>query len=195
METCVTPEHSLRSQFFLQQLRELLDNDVLIPGRAMVLGGDMIEEVELLLERGYQITLVDPTGNDINRAKQRGLSLKWATKTSFLDIKPWHVGHLDLILDRLTLNSLEPEDRFAYANIMGRFLTGGSFLAGLYRLGSGPETHASHTLTRDYFQNILGRYFRSEHPKLMTPESQGATSMMFHLLQRRSLPRRPQRSR
>jgi len=195
MATSHMTDQPSKTHFFCRQIRTRIEDKTLTPGRAMVLGGDMIDEVELLLEFDYQVTLVDPTGRDLDLARQRGLSLTWAAKRSFMDVEPWHVGHLDLVVDRTSMDILLPRDRFAYANRMARFLPSGSFLAGLYRLGQGDETQPPYSLTRASFSRILGRYFICEQPTEFPEESQGVTSTAFHLLQRRTIPRRAPRPR
>jgi|GEM_PF-4352964 len=159
----------------------LIEAGFLTQGTVLVPCGAMAGIAALFSSKGFQVKMTDGEGAGLAEARAAGAKLAAAFDEPLIRVKPWHLGPVDLIVDTALLQSLTPEERFVYANRMGRLLAPGGLLVGLFRLES-PGGAPPYAMEEDAFRRMLLRYFVPEVLKPAAEQKPGGDTAWMAVL-------------
>jgi hypothetical protein len=126
------------------------------PGRVLVIGGGLVEEVALLAGKGFRVRVVDPSREALSKVPTHGDVQ--TIQADLLSMDPGLAGALDLVVERGFLASLDPVRRADWVFAVTRLLPRAGLLAGLFLLGHGNGA-APHPLREGELLKLLSRTF------------------------------------
>ncbi|NNF06473.1 MAG: hypothetical protein HKN21_06910 [Candidatus Eisenbacteria bacterium] len=165
------------SEFALAWYASMFDGEDLTAVTTLVPSGDMAEDAGFLAGKGCEIYVCDEDKAKLDEAKRQVKNnkgeLRGAFDKSLFELKPWHLGTVDLIVDRTLLASLEPSQRFGYANRMARCLRPGGRLVGLFRINDEERSEAPYATDMKEFRQSVLRYFHVDVFRVAAPPKPG----------------------
>ncbi len=113
----------------------LLESNVIIPGKTLVPGCGRGHEVIYLAENGFDVTAVDYSIGAVDYLKQvvqqRELNSK-VLNIDFFDLNSTHDCTYDLLIEQAFFCAISPNQRDLYVTTVARVLKTGGMLAGLF---------------------------------------------------------------
>lgn len=140
---------------------DLLDADMLPPGRALVLGtGGGWDAVELA-RRGFRVTAVDFAAHAVDRtgalAHASGVEVTVLHQDLFT-LLPAHLHSFDLVLEYVTYCAVHPGRRGEFARTAAGLLAPGGMLAALFFPLDGREGGPPFAVDMNEVQRLFGAY-------------------------------------
>ena len=113
----------------------LLESNVIFPGKTLVPGCGRGHEVVYLAENGFDVTAVDYSIGAVNYLKQVVQQRKLDSKVlniDFFDLSSTHDCIYDLLIEQAFFCAISPNQRDLYVATVARVLKSGGMLAGLF---------------------------------------------------------------
>jgi len=113
----------------------LLESNVITPGKTLVPGCGRGHEVVYLAENGFDVTAVDYSIGAVDYLRQvvqqRKLNIE-VLHIDFFDLNSTHDGIYDLLIEQTFFCAISPNERTLYVTTVARLLKSGGMLAGLF---------------------------------------------------------------
>ena len=113
----------------------LLESNVIIPGKTLIPGCGRGHEVVYLAEKGFDVTAVDYSMGAVDYLRQvvqqRELDSK-ILHNDFFELNSTHDGIYDLLIEQTFFCAISPNERTLYVGTVARVLKSGGMLAGLF---------------------------------------------------------------
>lgn len=139
----------------------LLESNIIIPGKTVVPGCGRGHEVVYLAKNGFDVTAVDYSIGAVNYLRQVVQQQKLDSEilhSNFFDLNSTHDGVYDLLIEQAFFCAISPNQRTLYVATVARILKSGGMLAGLF-YNTGQEGGPPFNTTRDDIIKHFSEWF------------------------------------